>query len=66
MVQEERERALDVWINSEKIEGVALKKSGVNINKLGLMDSSRELATLSDFVIGSNARQAIPVKIEAI
>ncbi|MDY0237312.1 MAG: molybdopterin-dependent oxidoreductase [Campylobacterales bacterium] len=62
----EGEGALDVWINSEKIEGVALKKSGVNINKLGLMDSSRELATLSDFVIGSNARQAIPVKIEAI
>ncbi|MBE0497239.1 MAG: tetrathionate reductase subunit TtrA [Campylobacterales bacterium] len=62
----EGEGALDVWINDQKIEGCALRKSGVSINKLGLMDSSRELATLSDFVIGSNARQALPVRIEAV
>jgi tetrathionate reductase subunit A len=60
------EGALDVWIDGAKIEGCALRKSGVNINKLGLMDSSRELATLSDFVIGSNARQALPVRIEVV
>ncbi len=60
------EGALDVWIDGQKVEGCALRKSGVNINKLGIMDSSRELATLSDFVIGSNARQALPVRIETI
>ncbi|NLC27987.1 MAG: tetrathionate reductase subunit TtrA [Campylobacteraceae bacterium] len=60
------EGALDTWIDGEKIEGIALRKSGVNINKLGMMDTSRKLATLSDFVIGSNARQALPVRIEVL
>lgn len=60
------EGAIDVQIGNKTIKGVPLKKAGVNINKLGLKDTSRELATLSDFVIGSNARQAIPVAIERI
>jgi len=60
------EGAIDVQIGKNVISGIPLKKAGVNINKLGLEDISRELATLSDFVIGSNARQAIPVKIERV
>lgn len=60
------EGAVDIWIDNKKIEGNKLRKSGVNLNKIGLMDNSRELATLSDFVIGSNARQALPVRIEAL
>jgi len=62
----EAEGAIDVTIGDNVIKGIALRKAGVNINKLGLKDNSRELATLSDFVIGSNARQAIPVTIEKI
>lgn len=62
----EGEGALEVWIDGRKIAAKPLRHQGVNINKLGLMDHSRELATLSDFVIGSNARQAIPVRIEKI
>jgi tetrathionate reductase subunit A len=60
------EGALDIWIDGQKIQGCPLRKSGVNINKLGLLDNSRELATLSDFVIGSNARQALPARIEIL
>lgn len=62
----EGERALEVWVNGQKVQASPLRKSGVNINNLGLMDTSRELANLGDFVIGSNARQALPVRIEAI
>lgn len=60
----EGEGALHVTINGKRMEGKIARKSGVNINKLGLVDTSRIAgATLSDFVIGSNARQAIPVSI---
>jgi len=63
----EGEGALSVTINNERKEGRIARRSGVNINKLGLRDISRLNApTLSDFVIGSNARQAIPVHIEKI
>lgn len=57
------EGAEDVKIGDKLIKGKIQRKSGVNINKLGLLDTSRKLATLSDFVCGSNARQAIPVSI---
>jgi len=60
------EGAVDVTINGKVTKGLIARKSGVNINKLGLLDRSRTLATLSDFVIGSNARQAIPARIEKI
>lgn len=60
------EGAVDVTIGNRVIEKVPLRDAGVNINKLGLKDPSRNLATISDFVIGSNARQAIPVAIEKI
>jgi len=60
------EGAVDVTINGKVTKGLVARKSGVNINKLGLLDKSRRLATLSDFVVGSNARQAIPVRVEKI
>lgn len=60
------EGAVDIMINNKTIKGKINRKSGVNINKLGLLDKSRKLATLSDFVCGSNVRQAIPIKIEKI
>ncbi|MBL0686347.1 MAG: tetrathionate reductase subunit TtrA [Sulfurospirillum sp.] len=60
------EGAVDVTINDEVKKGIIRRKSGININKLGFLDSSRELATLSDFVVGSNARQALPVKIQKL
>jgi len=55
-----------VQINNTIIKARLRRKTGVNINKLGLLDPSRKLATLSDFVVGSNARQAIPVKIKLL
>ncbi|RXJ97405.1 tetrathionate reductase subunit TtrA [Malaciobacter molluscorum] len=58
--------AEDILVNNKKINGIIRRKSGININKLGLLDSSRIFATISDFVVGSNARQAIPVKITKI
>jgi tetrathionate reductase subunit A len=60
------EGAVEVKINDKTFEARIARKSGVNINKLGLLDKSRKLATLSDFVVGSNARQAIPVKISKV
>ena len=60
------EGAVAVTINNKTFEARVARKSGVNINKLGLLDKSRRLATLGDFVIGSNARQAIPVDITKI
>jgi len=60
------EGAVDITINSKTFKARVARKSGVNINKLGLLDRSRKLSTLSDFVIGSNARQAIPVDITKI
>lgn len=60
----EGEGALDVQIDDRVIQGRINRKSGININKLGLNDSSRQgISTLADFVVGSNARQAIPVRI---
>lgn len=60
------EGAEDVQIGDKLIKGKIHRKSGININKLGLLDTSRKNATLSDFVCGSNARQAIPVRIEKL
>lgn len=57
------EGAVEIKINDRTFEARVARKSGVNINKLGLLDKSRELATISDFVVGSNARQAIPVSV---
>jgi tetrathionate reductase subunit A len=57
------EGAVDVEINGKVIKGLAARKSGVHYNKIGLLDSSRSVALTSDFVCGSNARQAIPVNI---
>lgn len=63
----EGEGSLDIHIDGVRKEGRIARRSGVNINKLGLSDASRlNVATLSDFVVGSNARQAIPVHIEKI
>lgn len=57
------EGAVEVKINDRVFEARVARKSGVNINKIGLLDKTRKLATLSDFVVGSNARQAIPVSV---
>jgi len=63
----EGEGGLRVDIDGIQKEGRIARRSGVNINKLGLSDASRlNIATLSDFVVGSNARQAIPVRIEKL
>ena len=63
----EGEGGLSMHIDGVKKEGRIARRSGININKLGLCDASRlNIATLSDFVIGSNARQAIPVRIEKV
>jgi tetrathionate reductase subunit A len=60
------EGAETVAIGAKTFKGIVQRKTGVNINKLGILDPSRKLATLSDFVVGSNARQAIPVSITKI
>jgi tetrathionate reductase subunit A len=61
------EGALNVTIDNTQKLGHIKRKSGVSINQLGLRDTTRlNTATLGDFVIGSNARQAVPVKIEKI
>lgn len=60
------EGAVDISINGNVVKGKINRRSGVNINKLGLLDTSRELATLGDFVCGSNTRQAIPIKIQKL
>lgn len=63
----EGEGGVNVQIDGTQKEGRIARRSGVNINKLGLSDASRlNIATLSDFVIGSNVRQAIPVRIEKL
>lgn len=54
-----------MYINGELFKGFAFRKTGININKLGLIDLSKgKYHTLCDFMIGSNARQAIPVTIK--
>ncbi len=60
------EGAEDVTINGKVIPGNARLRSGIDINKIGLLDKSRGLATVTDFVCGSNARHAMPVKIEKV
>ena len=60
------EGAVEVKINDRILKARVARKSGVNINKVGLLDKSRKLATLSDFVVGSNARQAIPVRVSKV
>lgn len=62
----EGEGAVDVHINGKVFKGLSSRRSGVNINKLGLLDGSRLFASTSDFVVGSNARQAIPVNIKKV
>ncbi|DAB33400.1 MAG TPA: tetrathionate reductase subunit TtrA [Sulfurospirillum sp. UBA12182] len=63
----EGEGAVHVKIDGKSFEGKIERKSGVFLNKLGLLDHTKlGIATLSDFAVGSNARQAIPVKIEKI
>ncbi|QDF28683.1 molybdopterin-dependent oxidoreductase [Halarcobacter anaerophilus] len=58
--------AVSITINDKIFSAKVARKSGVNINKLGLLDTSRKLSTLCDFVIGSNARQAIPIEITKV
>ncbi len=58
--------AVNITINNKIFSAKVARKSGVNINKLGLLDTSRKLSTLCDFVIGSNARQAIPIEITKV
>ncbi len=60
------EGAVDVEINGVVFKGLTSRKTGVFLNKIGLMDPDRELALSTDFVCGSNTRQAIPVKITRI
>jgi tetrathionate reductase subunit A len=44
-----------------------LRAAGVSNNRLGISDPVRGgISTLGDFVIGSNARQGIPVKVEKV
>ncbi len=58
--------AVGFEINGKKIRGSMVSRSGVFYDKIGLLDPSRPTALTTDFVCGSNARQAIPVKIEKI
>lgn len=60
------EGAVDVEINGKVTKGLSERKSGVYYNKIGLHDPSRKVSLVSDFVCGSNARQAIPVNITKI
>lgn len=63
----EAEGAVSVTIDGVTKAGKIARKSGTAINKIGLKDPSRlGIATLSDFAVGSNARQAVPVSIEKI
>lgn len=51
-------------INGKLIEGNAQIGSGVNINDLGLLDSTKEIASpWVDWVCGSAVRQGIPAKL---
>ncbi len=57
------EGAVDVEINGKVTKGLISRRTGVFYNKIGLHDPSRPTALTTDFVCGSNARQAIPVNI---
>ncbi|PAF42669.1 molybdopterin-dependent oxidoreductase [Helicobacter sp. 11S03491-1] len=59
------EGAMSIMIGDKKIIGNPAIKTGININHLGMVDKDRG-GTLGDFVIGSCARNALPVKIEKI
>lgn len=61
------EGAINLIIDDKILKARIRRRTGVFYNKLGLKDPTRlGVATLGDFVIGSNVRQAIPVKIEKI
>ncbi len=58
--------AMGFEINGKAMKGSVVSRSGVFYDKIGLLDPSRPTALTTDFVCGSNARQAIPVNIEKI
>jgi tetrathionate reductase subunit A len=60
------EGAVDVEINGNVTKGKISRRTGVYYNKIGLKDPSRPTALTTDFICGSNARQAIPVNITKI
>ncbi|UCZ56554.1 tetrathionate reductase subunit TtrA [Desulfurispirillum indicum] len=63
----EGEGAITLTVGGQTLKGRINRKSGLNINKLGLTDQSRDgVATLADIVVGSNARQAIPVRVSRV
>ncbi len=57
------EGAVDVEINGTVYKGLISRRTGVFANKIGLKDPDRQQALSTDFVCGSNTRQAIPVMI---
>lgn len=63
----EGEGAETVTIGDKVLKGLIARRTGVNINKLGLSDPTRPgVNTLADFVVGSVARQAVPVRVEKL
>ncbi|MBB5021177.1 molybdopterin-dependent oxidoreductase [Desulfurispira natronophila] len=60
----EGEGAVTLQIGNETLQGRISRRSGISINKIGMVDNSRQtVSTMADFVVGSNARQAIPVQV---
>jgi len=63
----EAEGAVNIAIDGTTMQGKIARKSGTALNKIGLKDPTRlGIATLGDFAVGSNARQAIAIKIEKV
>jgi tetrathionate reductase subunit A len=61
------EGAADVVIGDKRMKLSKTRASGAWINQLGMFDFSRTgKQPLADFACGSNARQAVPVRIEKI
>jgi tetrathionate reductase subunit A len=61
------EGAITVQIGSETLDGLRFRKSGASINLLGFADPDRPgRIALSDFAVGSNSRQVIPVRIRKL
>lgn len=61
------EGARDLIIDNVLIKAKKIRQTGVYYNRLGLDDISRlKYKGISDFVVGSNARTALAVKIEKI
>lgn len=57
--------ASDTSIGNTVWHASAQRAAGISSNRLGISDPKRqELSTLGDFVVGSNARQALPVRVE--